>query len=319
MNIPLLLQEPLYPNVVPEKWEINLFQTKAVRRLKHLAHYGAGSLITSVTHSRFEHTIGVWKLASRFFPEDKLIRAAAILHDIGHLPFSHAVEKTLGYNHHKLTEEYIKAECITSILEDAGLDYKVIMEYLNKETALTGKDKVIGLDHLDSFFRDTYMSGKGKYRPKDIINRLCCAEEGIQTDEKTGKYLMELILSDHELFLSPLLLAADRLLAEAVTKHWEKTKENRDEIPLMTDNELIIKLMNSPSEETKELMEMILYQPNNIVVEHCGSVDSGIPVSVRKIYDKSPLVYGKPFLDSDTMAGIKNRLLSLKQDYEIRI
>nr|WP_090891453.1 HD domain-containing protein [Evansella caseinilytica] len=101
------ITEPLYPNVSSFAWEEQLFNTRYLRRLKHLAHFCAGSLITPVVHSRFEHTVGVWKLAAYYFPNDKLVRAAAILHDIGHLPFSHAVEKTLGYNHHQLTEKYI--------------------------------------------------------------------------------------------------------------------------------------------------------------------------------------------------------------------
>ncbi|WP_231686949.1 HD domain-containing protein [Bacillus sp. JCM 19034] len=110
-----IVNEPLYPFVEPHPWEMELFQSKPVRRLKQLAHFGAGSLISPVVHTRYEHTIGVWKLVSIFFPDEILLRAAAILHDVGHLPFSHSVEKTLGFNHHRLTEEYINEEEISSI------------------------------------------------------------------------------------------------------------------------------------------------------------------------------------------------------------
>lgn len=52
---------------------------------------------------------------------DNLARAAAILHDIGHLPFSHSVERTLGFNHHELTEKYVKDWEIESILNKINL------------------------------------------------------------------------------------------------------------------------------------------------------------------------------------------------------
>ena len=92
------------------------------------------------THKRFEHSIGVMELASRvfdivtnqdnivgdirdFLPElsqsDKkrywrrVVRMAALCHDIGHLPFSHAAEEELlpeGWNHEKLTRELISSD-----------------------------------------------------------------------------------------------------------------------------------------------------------------------------------------------------------------
>lgn len=116
-----MIEESLYPIMDMHDWEKELFLTKSVRRLKHLAHFGARSYISPVVHTRFEHTVGVWKLAAHFFPEDSLIRAAAILHDIGHVPFSHSVERALGYNHHELTNQLIQEEAISNLLQDAGL------------------------------------------------------------------------------------------------------------------------------------------------------------------------------------------------------
>ncbi|WP_232231161.1 HD domain-containing protein [Virgibacillus sp. 6R] len=117
-----IIAEPLYKEVEFYPWEVKLFQTSYVRRLKYLAHFGGGAYVSPVVHSRYEHTVGVWKLAAVYFPNHPLLRAAAILHDIGHLPFSHAVEKTLGYNHQALTEEYIQSPEIVSILHTANLE-----------------------------------------------------------------------------------------------------------------------------------------------------------------------------------------------------
>ncbi|GIN72844.1 hypothetical protein J14TS2_33190 [Bacillus sp. J14TS2] len=189
----VLLHEPLYPFVEPHPWEVELFNTVKVRRLKQLAHFGAGSIVSSVVHSRFEHAVGVWKLAAIFFPDDVLLRGAAILHDIGHLPFSHSLEKILGFNHHHLTEQFIQEEEISDILREIGINPFEIIDYLNKPSVLTGKEDILGIDHLDSFFRDTYMAGECKYLPKDMLSKIHCTPKGIETDEVTGLYLLKLI------------------------------------------------------------------------------------------------------------------------------
>ena len=102
--------------------------------LTHLVYPGA-------THKRFEHSLGVMHLADRVFgvvthPDNvrpevrevlpelgreddlrywrKVLRAAALCHDLGHLPFSHAGEKegllATGWNHERLTVEFIRSQ-----------------------------------------------------------------------------------------------------------------------------------------------------------------------------------------------------------------
>lgn len=108
--------EPLYRRkIVASSLELELFRSRPVRRLKHLRHYGAAAFVSPVVHSRLEHTIGVWALACVFFPHDLILRVSAILHDIGHLPFSHAIERTLQLDHHAFTDELISSGEITEI------------------------------------------------------------------------------------------------------------------------------------------------------------------------------------------------------------
>lgn len=291
MNSNTITQEPLYPPFKPYQWEEDLFKCKAVRRLKHLAHFGAGSLVTSVVHSRYEHTVGVWKLAAYFFPEDTLLRAAAILHDIGHLPFSHAVEEALGFNHHKITEHCILGEEITEILVRASIKTSDVIEYLRNPSVLTGKENALGIDHLDSFFRDTYMFYNTEMPPHHILHWLTCTERGIETDIETGLYLLRLSKQDHELFLSPFLVGVDRLLAEAIQFHWkgELHKSEKDNFSRLTDADVIAMLQSSSSFNAKRITHTLLYQPDKIIISEL----QGYPITIRKIYAKVPLHDGE--------------------------
>ncbi|KHF38208.1 HD domain-containing protein [Halalkalibacter okhensis] len=314
-----LFLEPLYPYITPNKLEIKLIQSKPLRRLKHLAHFGAGSFVSPVVHSRFEHTLGVWKLTALYFPEDIELRVAALLHDIGHLPFSHAVEKTLEFNHHQLTEQYILEDEVSSILEQYNINPNRMIEILNEPSVITGKEGILGIDHLDSFFRDTYMAGMIETLPKHLLHKIRCTPKGIDTDIETGHYLLQLILADHKLFLSPYMVAVDRLLAESIKLHWSVDSVNKSEFARLTDSVVVSMLKTSPSAEAKKLINTLIFEPNKIRINDINS-GNGYEISVRKVYSKVPLYQGKPLTEhSNEARNIMKELHDLSFNSEVII
>ena len=87
-----------------------LLDTPTVQRLRHISQLGTVQLVyPSANHTRFEHSLGVYHLADRALAElgiegrqAERIRAAALLHDVGHGPFSHNIEALT----HRLTGKY---------------------------------------------------------------------------------------------------------------------------------------------------------------------------------------------------------------------
>src|SRR6185295_18175634 len=86
-----------------------------MQRLRYVRQLGLAHLVyPGASHSRFEHALGAYHLARKALdvlggrgelsgipPADAgIVRAAALLHDIGHYPFSHALEE-LGIPHHE--------------------------------------------------------------------------------------------------------------------------------------------------------------------------------------------------------------------------
>ncbi|MFW5977902.1 MAG: HD domain-containing protein, partial [Halohasta sp.] len=77
-----------------------LLDTPTVQRLRHIKQLGTVQLVyPSANHTRFEHSLGVYHLANRALGQlgiegrqAERIRAAALLHDVGHGPFSHNIE-----------------------------------------------------------------------------------------------------------------------------------------------------------------------------------------------------------------------------------
>src|SRR4051812_26550274 len=128
------VRDALYDRIPLSQPEIALISTPEFLRLERIQQLGFVSRIwPGARHTRFEHSLGVLHLARlaiahlRSLPEGgwitdddgRAIAAAALLHDIGHYPFSHAVEE-LGppiVAHEAVGRRLIEHSSITAILE----------------------------------------------------------------------------------------------------------------------------------------------------------------------------------------------------------
>jgi uncharacterized protein len=126
--------------------ERRVLDSPPLQRLRHIHQLALTYLVyPGATHRRFEHSLGVMELAGRVYDvvtadanllgtvrellpevgnEDRrrywrrVIRMAALCHDIGHLPFSHAAEHELlpaGWNHERLSRQLIEGELMAGI------------------------------------------------------------------------------------------------------------------------------------------------------------------------------------------------------------
>jgi HD superfamily phosphohydrolase len=131
-----VLRDSIWGDVNLGPRELALIDTPAFQRLRRVRQLGFTDLVfPGAHHSRFEHSLGVAHLArlaverlqavsagSPIFPEDeRSFLAAALLHDIGHYPFSHAVEElevAQVRDHESVAAELILAPPLADILEE---------------------------------------------------------------------------------------------------------------------------------------------------------------------------------------------------------
>ncbi|MDR6883626.1 HD domain-containing protein [Bacillus sp. 3255] len=300
-----MIWEPLYQWQIPaHPVEVQLFRSQPVRRLKFLHHFGASALFSPMTHSRFEHTIGVWSLMAHFCPDELHLRVAALLHDIGHLPFSHAVERTLGYDHHLHTERLILNGTIADILTEHGISPAAIVSILHQDSPLTNKTPLMGLDHLDSFLRDTYYAGQQQLPPSELVRQLRLRGNYIEANEETAAALVHAVVEDHRIFLSPPFLAMDALLAKAAAHHCESNPGMRELLPSLVDHELMQELLGSTNPVAKDIMHVLMYEPHRIQIMN-EPVKGSIEVNIRKIYKKQPLIGDKPASEASFQCAVK--------------
>ena len=186
------------------------------------------------THKRFEHSLGVMELAGRVFdvvtaqhnvhPSTQsilnltarereywraVLRMAALCHDIGHLPFSHAAEEELlpeGVTHETLTAQIIQGETMSEVWDSmtpplnskhiakvaVGRKHMKDQEFSDWETLLSEiiSGEALGVDRMDYLLRDSHHAGVayGKfdhYRLIDTMRVLPSAPSLHQPEQST--------------------------------------------------------------------------------------------------------------------------------------
>lgn len=161
-------------------------ESKYFQRLRRLAQLGlTSSVYPNATHSRFAHCLGVMHVFFTLFdaivrknPEEiaepdhqrKIGAVTALLHDVGHGPFSHASEDILdrgsgGFVHEDMTCEIIQKTEIADILSDNGIEPSLVCDLIQhthtKEWTLVSQlvSSQLDADRLDYLLRDSYFTG----------------------------------------------------------------------------------------------------------------------------------------------------------------
>ena len=227
-----------------EREVIDSYPVQRLRRLRQLA--GAEYVYPGANHTRFEHSVGVMYLAGRVVEnpnisqrisedEAEMVRIAALLHDVGHGPFSHIFEdlldKELGKTHEDMTLWIIKNSELKDILNKVGYEAEEIGKLAIGRLHKPKKaflDQIISssvdVDKLDFVVRDTYHTG-AEYGYIDVfrlIQTLDVLGEDLAVDLGSLSALESFVIARIESFKSIYFhrvgRAAQIMLATAIEK-----------------------------------------------------------------------------------------------------
>ena len=207
-----------------EKEVVDSFPLQRLRRLRQLA--GAEYVYPGANHTRFEHSVGVMYLAGRVFKnpnisqrvsedEAEMVKIAALLHDVGHGPFSHIFEhllvKALNKTHEDMTLWIVKNSELRDIINKIGYNPEEVgrlsVGRLHKpEKAFLDQiiSSSIDVDKLDFIVRDTYHTG-AEYGYIDVfrlIHTFDVLDENLAVDLGALSALESFIIARVESFKS---------------------------------------------------------------------------------------------------------------------
>ncbi len=183
------IKDPIYGYIRLTETEKRILDTEPVQRLRRIRQLsGAEYVYPAATHTRFEHVLGTMYLAGVVvenlpakLDEDakKTVKVAALLHDVGHAPFSHLFEpilqKYIGKTHEDMSTRIILNSELSNILQEEGLDPSVVSRlcvgrFGDPKRAYL--DQIIrssvDVDKMDFVLRDSYHTGAG-YGGVDIF------------------------------------------------------------------------------------------------------------------------------------------------------
>ncbi|KPV61455.1 MAG: HD domain protein [Candidatus Bathyarchaeota archaeon BA1] len=249
------IKDPVYGYIYiteAEKEVIDSFPLQRLRRLRQLA--GAEFVYPGANHTRFEHSIGVMYLAgllsenpnlSQYLSKDEIqmIRIAALLHDVGHGPFSHIfehlLEKFLQKTHEDINVWIVQESELKDVINKLGynpnLMGKLSVGWLHKP-GRSFMDQIIrsavDVDKLDFVVRDTHHTG-AEYGYVDIfriIHMLDIIDENLAIDLGALSALESFILARIESFKS---IYFHRVARSAQIMIAMAMEEARDELGLV--------------------------------------------------------------------------------------
>ncbi|MCZ7401230.1 MAG: HD domain-containing protein [Candidatus Methanoperedens sp.] len=164
-----VIRDPIHDYIELDELALALIETPQVQRLRRIRQLGFSNLVyPGANHTRFEHSLGVYHLAKHLVKQvDEQQRnellAAALLHDIGHGPFSHATEDLImryTRKSHEDIEEFLRKGEISDILKDYSLSPSTIAAHIRGETD-HGQiiHSEIDVDRMDYLMRDAHYTG----------------------------------------------------------------------------------------------------------------------------------------------------------------
>jgi nucleoside 2-deoxyribosyltransferase len=173
------------------------------------------------THTRYAHFLMTFKFAydmlrhlSLSEEEKRHTLAYALLHDIGHTPYSHELEEIAKLDQMEAAKEIISEKSFKKALTECDIDLETLLGFFDKKNPLRAivSDKVLGTEKLAYLFRDGIATGKGGYDNIERIIQHTIFEDGtLGIDEQGAESALKQIQLYYTTYASTYFSPATRL------------------------------------------------------------------------------------------------------------
>jgi uncharacterized protein len=273
---PLEISCPIYGFVTLEGIERKIIESESFQRLRRIRQLGWTDVVfPGAMHTRFEHSLGVMHMATRMFDEivarskhrlseelgfnptdytrwRKIVRLAALLHDLGHGPFSHVSEKLFPVN--PSTKEYYQHEdysiaAIRYAFGDLLEEYPEIIDLISdgkaKPECLLWRQLVSGqidADRMDYLLRDAHHVGVpyGRYDWQRIVSTIdfLSSDNGLRIGvRRGGRHAAESLLIARYMMFNCVYNHRTRVIADFHVQETLKEMLSPDVFPPPTEIE----------------------------------------------------------------------------------
>ena len=234
-----IINDPIYGFIrIDSQLQFELIEHPYFQRLRRIAQMGLSSLVyPSARHSRFEHALGALHLMNNTIltlqnkgvvisdEEKEALGIAILLHDIGHGPFSHAMEYSIFVNtkHEDLSLGFM--QCLNNEFDQKlSLAISIYQNEYPRKFMHQLVTSQLDIDRLDYLKRDSFFTGatEGNINAQRIIGMMNVVDDQLIIEENglysVEKFIMARRLMYWQVYLHKTGLAAELLLSKLM-KH----------------------------------------------------------------------------------------------------
>ncbi|MBX7181318.1 MAG: HD domain-containing protein [Bacteroidia bacterium] len=278
MNKLKIINDPVYGFItLPNTLVFDLIEHPWFQRLRYIRQLGMTHLVyPGALHTRFHHALGAMHLMTKTLEElkakghsisDKECEgaiAAILLHDIGHGPFSHALENSLAENiHHEDLSLMLMEKLNTQLGGRLTTAIEIFTNRYPKKFLHQLVSSQLDMDRLDYLMRDSFFTGvsEGVISSDRIIKMLQVKNDQLVVEEKgiysVEKFIIARRLMYWQVYLHKTVLSAENILINILLRAKELSTSG---VELFASPALAFFLKNSPDKseflEEKTALEM---------------------------------------------------------------
>ncbi|QNQ80963.1 HD domain-containing protein [Lactobacillus sp. PV034] len=225
-----VIRDPVHNYIhIRDKVIYDVIKSKEFQRLRRIKQLGPASYVfPGATHTRFEHNLGVYELTRRICnifndryvsqtpgdglwnPDETLLaECAALLHDIGHGPYSHTFEHLFNTDHEKMGQKIITDENteVNKALRQVSPDFpELVAQVIAKTYPNPQVVKLISsqadADRMDYLLRDAYFTGVtyGSFDLTRVLEVIRPYKDGIAFTDKGIHAVEDYIISRYQMY-----------------------------------------------------------------------------------------------------------------------
>ncbi|WP_348824831.1 HD domain-containing protein [Flavobacterium aestuarii] len=263
-----IFNDPIYGFItIPNPLIYDLVQHPYFQRLRRISQMGLSYLVyPGANHTRFHHALGCMHLMQKAVDvlrfkevnispgEENALYIAILLHDIGHGPFSHAMESSIVEDvHHEEISLLLMNQLNVEFNGKLSLAIQVFKGEYHRKFMLQLISSQLDMDRMDYLKRDSFYSGvsEGNINSERLIQMMNVVDDVLVIEEK-GIYSVEKFLMSRRLMYWQVYLHKTSLVAELIlTKVLKRAKELTDKgITLPCSEPLLFFMQNKITLET---------------------------------------------------------------------
>ena len=241
-----ILNDPIYGFItIPNSTIFDLIEHKYFQRLRRISQMGLSYLVyPGAHHTRFHHAIGCMHLMQKAVQvlrfkgikiskeEEEALYIAILLHDIGHGPFSHAMEHSIvnGVSHEEISVLFMQ-KLNEEFNGDLTLAIKIFKGDYHRKFMLQLISSQIDMDRADYLKRDSFYTGvsEGNINSERIITMLNVKDDELVIEHKgiysVEKFLVARRLMYWQVYLHKTSLVAEQLVIRVLKRAKELSRQ----------------------------------------------------------------------------------------------